>query len=314
MGIKTKLSLQEINSILQSYDIGKCVDFSIFKTGVVHSNYKIVTTKGTFVLRIFERRTKQEIMIEMQTLKILEKDFLYAPNIIYTKQKKSLVDYKNKLVGIFSYLKGKHIDAKKATPEQIYSLGKRVAEMHTILEHQKFAAIKHKAALNKKEAKHILNLVLKDNPNFPHRIKRHLDKSISLVQFKNYSQGIVHGDLHGENILFKGKNLSGIVDFDDAFYGNQILDLGCIIGYFCIRKKIAYDLCKALLQGYEEIRPLKNIEKTYLYDTTLLFMTIHTMYWYWSPKLWDTDVHAFKTIQILLKTNRETFSKNIFQV
>ena len=51
----TKPFEQVIKSVLTAYDLGKLINYSAFERGYEDANFKLQTTKGNFVLKIFSK-------------------------------------------------------------------------------------------------------------------------------------------------------------------------------------------------------------------------------------------------------------------
>jgi Ser/Thr protein kinase RdoA (MazF antagonist) len=65
---------------------------------------------------------------------------------------------------------------------------------------------------------------------------------------------LIHGDLHQENYLFRS-GAAGAIDFDDCGWGHLAWDLAVTLSELSDRPDFA-TLRRALLQGYEAVRPL----------------------------------------------------------
>ena len=68
--------------------------------------------------------------------------------------------------------------------------------------------------------------------------------------------GLIHADLHPENIVYDGEDLA-LIDFDDAAYGWHLYEIATVL----IMDLFAPDfdaLRVALLEGYREHRPLSD--------------------------------------------------------
>jgi len=74
--------------------------------------------------------------------------------------------------------------------------------------------------------------------------------------------GLIHGDLHvGNAVLDRGR--AGVIDFDDCGDGYYLFDLAAALDMLEFRDDYAV-LRKALLAGYESVRPLSSAEATNL--------------------------------------------------
>ena len=100
----------------------------------------------------------------------------------------------------------------------------------------------------------------------------------------NLPRGLIHGDLFYDNLLFDP--LSGmpggfkaIIDFEEACHYHLIFELGMAILGTCVND-ITVDLNKAraLVEGYQEVRPLVQIEKESL-QLFVRYAAVATSFW-----------------------------------
>jgi Ser/Thr protein kinase RdoA (MazF antagonist) len=80
--------------------------------------------------------------------------------------------------------------------------------------------------------------------------------------------GLVHGDLHHENVLFRGREACAI-DFDDCGWGFHLYDLAVTL-WELERRPRYEELRDALLGAYAERRPLPRDHETHLRALALL--------------------------------------------
>jgi len=77
--------------------------------------------------------------------------------------------------------------------------------------------------------------------------------------------GITHGDLWADNAIFDKYEISGIIDFESAYHGKNIFDIGqTAIGACRDNGEINYQKVQALVRGYESVRPLEDRERQLL--------------------------------------------------
>ncbi len=60
MAVYTDVSFEELESFLAGYDIGAPLTFKGIAEGVENSNYFLQTSKGSFILTLYEKRVHKE--------------------------------------------------------------------------------------------------------------------------------------------------------------------------------------------------------------------------------------------------------------
>ncbi|MBU4224112.1 phosphotransferase, partial [Patescibacteria group bacterium] len=96
------------------------------------------------------------------------------------------------------------------------------------------------------------------------------EKEILSLDFPNIlPAGMIHEDLGKRHVLWNKNKISAIVDFDRAYYGKIVLDLGQACRGWCFTnnwKKWSNDNFRALIGGYQKERKLSLLEKKFLLD------------------------------------------------
>ena len=80
--------------------------------------------------------------------------------------------------------------------------------------------------------------------------------------------GLVHGDLFRDNVLWAGDSVAALLDFESAFRGPLAYDLAVLLLSWCYVDGFEPHLMKAMVSGYEGVRPLEAAEKRALYTET----------------------------------------------
>ena len=277
MAVFSKISKLYLSELLKNYNLGRLVSFEGIKEGIENTNYFIYTTKGDYVLTIFEKLTFSQVPFYLYFMRHLAKKRTPCPLPILNNKKQILITCNDKPATIVSRLDGKTI--KVADPEHCFQIGRALA-------------VTHQDAMDFPEKK--------PNPrgllwleNTVTKILKYLDleqKDIIVSELINqqkffnsklYSslpKAIIHGDLFRDNALFikdkknSNKNcnsdkLGGIIDFYFAGFDCLIFDLAVCINDWAISEdeenygKFIPSKYEALLKGYESIRSLTINEK-----------------------------------------------------
>ena len=109
MVTKTKFTKEELNNILANYNLGKLKNSKTFKEGFVQTNILLNTTKGKFVLRYYEQRSKKYVLFEANILYYFYDHKYPCPTPIRNVHGNFIGKYKKKYYTIFDFVEGKHI-------------------------------------------------------------------------------------------------------------------------------------------------------------------------------------------------------------
>ena len=73
---------------------------------------------------------------------------------------------------------------------------------------------------------------------------------------------MIHGDLFYDNVLFEGRRLKAIIDFEETTCEDNVFDLGMgIVGMCGVGTGVVLEKARALVSGYEQVRELEAREK-----------------------------------------------------
>jgi Ser/Thr protein kinase RdoA (MazF antagonist) len=76
----------------------------------------------------------------------------------------------------------------------------------------------------------------------------------------------IHGDMNPENILVRGDQVTGLVDFGDSCFNPVICDLAICLPYMMMDRSDPLEAAVAVTRAYHEIRPLTEAELCVLYS------------------------------------------------
>jgi homoserine kinase type II len=91
------------------------------------------------------------------------------------------------------------------------------------------------------------------------RLRRALDES-DRARDPTLPAGLVHGDLFRDNVLWNGASLAALLDFESAHRGALAYDLAVCTLAWCYGDAFDDRLSRALVAGYETVRPLSEAE------------------------------------------------------
>ncbi|MDQ6955280.1 MAG: homoserine kinase [Mariprofundaceae bacterium] len=265
MSVYTELTHKNISLILESYNLGPLKSFEGIAAGIENSNFFIDTEQGRFVLTIFERMNAHELPYFMHLMRHLAAEGLACPDVMKRHDGSLLFEVKgheqSKSGCIASRLHGNTLDSLNEI--QLHASGQALAQLHL-------------AGASFDE--------LRSNPTDMDWLKNHVGKVLQgttttygdmageLLQdelryqrkqlWHDLPEGIIHGDLFVDNILFDGDKVSGIIDFYYAHNAPWIMDIAITLNaQAMLLTDTDQDRMQTFLAGYEILRPLQENER-----------------------------------------------------
>lgn len=323
MTVKTNFSKEKLSEIISKYDLGELKESKTFSSGTVQTNIFFETTKGKFVFRLYENRSKESVLFESHLIQYLNKHNYPCPNVFKNKNEEFVGVFNKKPYVIFEFVEGEYIE--NPTEDQKRQLIQKVAELQNLTkdyepfnkEYRWNYNIELCSKLAKQEAKKI------KTDNSKRKCKWVENELLKLNLPKSLLKGICHCDFHFSNVLFKNDKFNALIDFDDANYTFLVFDLVCLINPFTPEfdwntwKKYkkndnVFDFgeTRKVISEYSKYRPLDNNEKKYLFDVFKLSILFDCIWFFERGDV--EDFFEKRKIDYLNSLGRENFYNEIF--
>lgn len=263
MAIFTPISTDEAVRFLENYAVGTLLELIPIHGGIENTNYKLITSKATYVLTVFETRTPKEALpfvfkllnhLDKQNLPVAKPEPNLDGDIIST--------LKGKPAAIVSFLEGSSVS--KPSAEHCFAMGRCLAQLHLAGEDfkdkrqnpfdlSKFDGFFKNISADLNEIEQGLGSLIKNEIAFLNQHK-----------LNDLPQGIIHADMFPDNVLFADNNkISGLIDFYYAATDIFAYDLAITLNCWASTADGGLDKERsaALLEGYTGERPLVAAEK-----------------------------------------------------
>lgn len=218
------------------------------KESTVGNVYIIETKENKYIAKLYDNLNHTKSMIDVYTF--LKKNNLYIPKVIKNKLNLYYTKFKNKkFIVIYSYLEGVQIKQilNNFTSEAIKELASYLRRFHELT--------------NKKNKFKLIES--------PVKVTKKIDR---------YSA--IHFDLTGGNIFYEEKNNKiGLIDFDDAKYGQCIIDVAIAVGnlFFSKRRGSNIEDAKIFIDAYYgDNLELKQEELPYIKESIIKWINYIT--------------------------------------
>ncbi|MGQ5393477.1 phosphotransferase [Paenibacillus sp. M.A.Huq-84] len=250
-----------------------------FLRGSFNDHYSIHSNGKKFILRIYRNKKSYiqdttDLRFELDFLEFLHKNGLPVASPILSIKNENLntILYSNELryIALFHYAEGNQIGNMNIREATIF--GNVIANLHKRANHFKSEYTRYKISPTylikeplKSLEKYSQTLDLPEISFFNIRANL-LFEHFNQLPLANEAFGLIHGDLNPSNVHYSQEHGFTIFDFDHCAYGWRIHDLAVTKNCF------DDNTYKAILEGYQSIRPLSLNEKINidLYSDVLL--------------------------------------------
>jgi len=235
-------------------------------------NYKIETAKGTYVLKQYDNTSvnKELLRSENRILSLLStlNDYQF-PVPITGRDQSGLVENKDALYRLLTYVKGDFLGDVEPSPRLHRSFGIFLAKMDSVLLSSYVPAMAAKEI--QWDLKHF-----ESNYKFIQYIPHPKDRSLADYFFLQFEEqvsplrhqlrkSIIHNDGNDWNVLTKNGKVSGIIDFGDMCHSWLINELAVALSYVMMEKEDPIKVAKTVIRAYHGILPLELSELDVLY-------------------------------------------------
>jgi len=256
MAVYTHISEAELAQYLAAFDLGSLKSFAGIAEGVENTNYKLVTTKGDFILTLFEKRIRAEdLPFCLSFMEYLNEQGLPCPAVVAAKSGEKIVPLQGKPAAITSFLEGGW--PRAITVAQAAAVGDVLAEMH--LAGEKFPLRRNNSLALPQWKELIAQCGARADevlPGLAHTLQHEID-FLEKNRPADLPSGAVHADLFPDNVFFRKDTLCGIIDFYFACTEVFVYDLMLALNAWCFETEgLNVKKSAALLDAYEQKRPL----------------------------------------------------------
>jgi homoserine kinase type II len=257
MSVFTPVTPEQLSAWLVHYSLGALTSLKGILVGVENTNYIVSTTRGRYVLTLFEKLSAGELPFFLDLMAHLARHGIPCPAPLADNHGRFLGELNGKPASIVSFLPGAHITQVHAG--HCATLGKLLANLH-------MAAASYGAKMPNPRGRGWWNAVLPE-------ILPYLNADTSAllceeVSFQSAQEcehlpcGVIHADVFRDNVLWDDDRLGGIVDFYFACNDVLLYDVAIAVNDWCVDADgtLDDDRTKALLGEYQKIRPFTGTE------------------------------------------------------
>jgi homoserine kinase type II len=262
MAVYTDVAADELAEFLSLYDIGELLSYKGIAEGVENSNFLLHTSKGSFILTLYEKRVAaDDLPYFLSLMGHLAERGVRCPQPARSRNGEIYSELAGRPAAIINFLEG--MWPRRPSVVHCTGVGQAMAKMHLAgRDFPLFRANPLSVAGWRPLFERAAPRAEGVQAGLGDFITRELD-TLQANWPSGLPEGVIHGDLFPDNVFFLRDELSGLIDF--PFACNDILayDMAICLNAWCFEADHSFNVTKAraLLNAYVRERSLSEAEQ-----------------------------------------------------
>ena len=265
MAVYTDITDEELAALLADFDLGAPLSLKGVAEGVENSNFLLETEAGRYFLTIYEKRVREaDLPFFLGLMGWLAAHGYPSAPPIPARDGELLKRVRGKPCAIVAFLSG--LSVRRPTAAHCREAGRGLAALHLAAEGfaltrandlgqaawaPMFAALKADAEILK--------------PGLAAQIDADL-AALAAGWPQGLPTGVIHADYFPDNVFFQAGRFAGTIDFYFACCDALAYDIAVALNAWCFEADGSFNItsARALVAGYEALRPLSDAERAAL--------------------------------------------------
>jgi homoserine kinase type II len=261
MAVYTDVAAEDLALFLAGYDVGELLSYKGIAEGVENSNFLVHTSRGYFILTLYERRVAEsDLPFFLALMEHLASRGITCPQPVKNRVGETLGRLAGRPAAMVTFLDGMWI--RRPSAQHCAALGEALARFH--LAGADFP-MRRANALSVAGWRLLYGACRDRADEVQAGLEDLLARELAVLEGQwpsGLPQGVIHADLFPDNVFFLGDNLSGLIDFYFACTDTLVYDVAICLNAWCFEPDHSYNVTKgrALLANYAKTRPLSPTE------------------------------------------------------
>jgi homoserine kinase type II len=283
MAVYTEVSFEELEKLLDRYDIGQPLSFKGIAEGIENSNFYLQTDRGAFILTLYEKRVvAEDLPFFLGLMEHLAQAGMQCPLPVRTKDGQTLVQLNRRNGAIVTFLTG--IALRRPDAAHCAAGGAALAQLHKAGEG---FALTRANALGPKGWRPLLESI-HDADRIEEGLTALMQNALDELETgwpQGLPSGVIHADFFPDNVLFVQEKVGGIIDFYFACNDFYAYDLAVMLNSWCFEIDGSFNITKgqSVINAYKAARPLSDAEiealPVFMRGSALRFLLTRTYDW-----------------------------------
>lgn len=261
MAVYTDVAAEDLGAFLSGYDLGELLAYKGIAEGVENSNFLVHTSRGYFILTLYEKRVAPEdLPFFLGLMEHLAARGLTCPQPVKNRRGEVLGKLAGRPAAIVTFLDGMWI--RRPTATHCAAVGTALAELH--LAGADFR-LTRRNALSVAGWRPLYEAARERGDTLQPGLCPAIAKELGALEAgwpHDLPQGVIHADLFPDNVFFLGERLSGLIDFYFACTDTLAYDVAICLNAWCFEPDLSFNVTKAraMLSAYAGRRRLTGAE------------------------------------------------------
>jgi homoserine kinase type II len=260
MAVYTEVSFEELERLLEQYDIGEPLSFKGIAEGIENSNFYLQTDRGAFILTLYEKRVAEaDLPFFLGLMEHLARAGVHCPLPVKTRDGRTLSLVNRRNATIVTFLTG--IALRRPDAAHCACAARTLAGLHRCAEGFALAranALGPQGWRPLAEAIHGADAI---EDGLSALINSAVEELVPAWP-RQLPSGVIHADFFPDNVLFVGNDVGGVIDFYFACNDAFVYDLAIMLNSWCFELDGSFNITKgqSVINAYRAARPLSEDE------------------------------------------------------
>jgi homoserine kinase type II len=257
MAVYTEIGDDELRAFIAAYDIGAVLSCKGIAEGVENSNYLLGTERGSFILTLYEKRVAPEdLPFFIALMDHLAHQGVACPTPVRAKDGGALRELCGRPAAIVTFLNG--MWPRRIEPFHCAGVGAALARLHRAGESFKMT---RPNSLGTAGWRRLYEACADRADTLQPGLGDELGGELTALEAawpQDLPGGVIHADLFPDNVFFRERELTGLIDFYFACTDAFAYDLAICLNAWCFEADGSFNVTKArlLVARYGDERPL----------------------------------------------------------
>ena len=261
MAVYTEIGDEELRDFIALYGIGEVLSCKGIAEGVENSNYLLTTEQGNFILTLYEKRVAPaDLPFFIALMDHLAHNGVACPTPVRARDGEALRELCGRPAAIVTFLSG--MWPRRIEPYHCAGLGAALAQLHLAGASFPMARLNDLGPAGWRRLQ--AGCAARAGELQP-ELAGELEEELCFLERawpRDLPKGVIHADLFPDNVFFRARELSGLIDFYFACTDFLAYDIAICLNAWCFEPDLSFNVTKArlLVGSYSKVRPLDPAE------------------------------------------------------